>query len=79
MEQKIIAVGPGNVSRPLAPIHDSAERRRYRPVIDRERRSLPRSIGRERKPVARVSKFFSPALNGDPAFHVEVPQPHPQA
>lgn len=72
METKIVAIGPGQVSRHCA---DPAELN----VVD----IAPSSIARPQQFLAaleraraagRVSQFFSPA-NGDPAFHVEIPQP----
>lgn len=71
MEEKIIEQGPGNVSRHCA---DPAALN----VID----IAPSSIARPKRFVQAleeamaaglVSKFFSP-VNGDPAFHVEIPQ-----
>jgi len=72
MEKKILQVGPGNVSRhcadpttlnvvDIAP-SSIASPQRFLAALERAR------VG------GQVSKFFSPA-NGDPAFHVEIPQP----
>lgn len=72
MEAKIVDLGPGIVSRHCA---DPATLN----VID----IAPSSISKpqlflaalqQAKDSGLVSKFFSPA-NGDPAFHVEIPQP----
>lgn len=72
MEAKIDQVGPPNVSRhcadpkalnvvDIAP-SSIASSKRFLEALDRARLA------------GKVSKFFSPA-NGDPAFHVEIPQP----
>lgn len=71
MEAMIVAVGPGSVSRHCADPIDLN-------VVD----IAPSSISNPQKFLAAlgrakvaglVSRFFSPA-NGDPAFHVEIPQ-----
>lgn len=72
MENKINALGPGNVSRHCA---DPTTLN----VIDIAPSSIASSqdfldaLGRARD-AELISRFFSPA-NGDPAFHVEIPQP----
>lgn len=72
MESMIVAVGPGSVSRHCA---DPTALN----VIDIAPSSISNpqrfvaALGRA-KDAGQVSKFFSPA-NGDPAFHVEIPQP----
>lgn len=72
MQDKINALGPGNVSRHCADptalnVIDIA------PSSIKSPQKFVAALGRARD-AARVSKFFSPA-NGDPAFHVEIPQP----
>ena len=72
MESKILAVGPGNVSRHCADptalnVVDIA------PSSISSAQKFLAALGRARN-AGQVSKFFSPA-NGDPAFHVEIPQP----
>lgn len=75
MTQKILTLGPGEVSRHCA---DPAELN----VIDIAPSSIAdatrflAALGRARQS-ALVFKFFSPA-NGDPAFHIEIPQPRIQ-
>jgi hypothetical protein len=72
MEAKINQVGPSNVSRHCAdPSHLN--------VIDISPKSIAdptRFVAalENAKTAGRVSRYFSPA-NGDPAFHVEIPQP----
>ena len=72
MESKTVALGPGTVSRHCA---DPSKLN----VVD----IAPSSIASPQRFLAAlqrarqrgvVSKYFSPA-NGDPAFHVEIPQP----
>ncbi len=72
MESKILELGPGKVSRHCADPKSLN-------VIDIAPSSISNaqnflSALQRAKNAGKVSKFFSPA-NGDPAFHVEIPQP----
>lgn len=71
MEARINSVGPGNVSRHCADpallnVIDIA------PSSIADPQAFLDALGRAKQAGA-VSRFFSPA-NGDPAFHVEIPQ-----